>query len=326
MLDPVGLEFPTAAGISVLVREAVRRVQPDLIWSEHVEPAAGVAGLALQVPWVYSHHDWLYRLRRIRHGAPRLRDRWWLIVCRRAERTVIQAASWVVTGSFSDARRIEHVREGGVRVIPVAYAATAPFSLDKEAFTDVRIVHLGSLETTANRIGLEHYLRTTHASVMAQCRNQGIEPSLWIVGDASRMKEPLRRALREARTMLTGFVSDLTTVLRPFDISILPYEHDSGYRTKLPLLFKYAQVVVTTRSAIQGSLMPGLDEVCLVCDRLDDFPAAITSVAANPERREQLGKAAYTFFKRHFTHEAVGRQYRGLIDQVASLPHKVEPR
>jgi glycosyltransferase involved in cell wall biosynthesis len=178
---------------------------------------------------------------------------------------------------------------------------------------------VGSLETTANRVGLEAYLRKVHSHVMMACREKGLEPQLWIIGDASRVKEPLAGLLHRSNAVLKGFMPDLSSVLRAFDLTILPYEHDSGYRTKLPLLFSYAQVVVSTRAAVAGTRLEGLQEVCVLLDRLEEFPDAIARLAADSAERERLGRAARAFFERHFTHEVVRDQYRIVIESIPAI-------
>jgi glycosyltransferase involved in cell wall biosynthesis len=183
---------------------------------------------------------------------------------------------------------------------------------DQPAQSPPYIVHLGSVETTANRVGLEAYLRRIHPQLVAN----GVRARLRIIGDHSRLRDPLKTLLPEANAELLGFVADLKTALRPFDIAILPYEHDSGYRTKLPLLFNHAQAVVATRAAITGMQIPGLEEACVVVERLEDFIPAIIHLANAPDDREQLGCTAYEFFCRHFTIDAVLDDYRVLLQAM----------
>ncbi len=323
VVDPVSFEFPDAQIMAPILTESVNKVDPDAIWVEDRDLGAAMYRLAPPVPWVLSHHDLMYRIRGIRHGIRNMRDRWLLNVCRRAERTISRRATCVVTGSATDGQRLARLGCRRISVIPVAYGAFPRLPSDVRPSADVRIVHLGSLETTANRIGLEAYLRRAHAGVMAACRAEGLEPQLWVIGDARRVKEPLAGWIEKGNAVLKGFVPDLSSVLRPFDVSILPYEHDTGFRTKLPLLFSYAQVVVSTRAAVAGMASNGLQDVCVLVNRLDEFPSVIPRLAADPGARERLGRAARAFAEEHFSVNAVRGHYRALLESIP-ISHRLD--
>lgn len=173
----------------------------------------------------------------------------------------------------------------------------------------MRIVHLGSTETTANRIGLQAYFQEAHEQVVTLCREQKIELQLWLLGDTSRAKEPLAGQIRRSGAKLTGHVTNFDATLRPFDVTIIPYEHDTGFRSKMPLLFRYGQVLVSTRAALAGSWVEGLEKACVVVDSIADFPQAIANLAADPAERERLGRAANAFFNQHFSHAHVQNHY-----------------
>lgn len=313
VLDPVKFEFPTSDLTASLLDTVISNVKPDLIWVEHIEPAAAISRLDLTVPWVFSNHDLAHRIRKIRTGDNSLKKQWRLNICQRAEKKVLLSADTVVTGSFTDCERLKGMGHHQVFTIPMAYQSIPDIDVQGTAATDLRITHLGSLETTANRVGLEAYLQKAHQAVIQSCERDGRQATLVIIGDASRLKEPLASLLKQANAELKGFVSDLDSVLRPFDISILPYEHDSGYRTKLPLLLSYGQVVVSTHAAVAGTRIKGLDKVSILLDSLDDFPNAIAELAANPTRREQLGRAARQFFEDHFTYNGMMDHYNKML-------------
>ena len=316
--DPVSFEFEEADVIATKLRKTIQEIEPDLIWVEGTELAAAVSLLSPTVPWILSHHDLMYRIREIRYGARKTKERFLLTVCRRAEQKVIKSANWVLTGSTSDGERLRDLGASDVRVIPVAYEDEKALQTTRGGWRDVRIVHLGSLETTANRVGLEAYLKRAHSRVASLCAHAGIHPQLWIIGDSSKVKAPLAGLLKKDDTVLCNFVPDLSTVLRPFDISILPYEHDTGYRTKLPLLFKHRQTIVATRAAVMGSMSPGLEEACVIVDKLEDFSSVIARLAADRDERERIGRAGRDFFEKHYTLEAAQGQYEQLLQSTVA--------
>lgn len=319
LFAPIAYTFPHAPQIARHIEENIRQTQPDLIWVEHAEAAAGMALIPRPPRWIYSHHDLLYRVRGIRRQNHNARETWELNACRRAETQIIRSAPMIITASQTEAGRISKLGGKNIRVIPVSYEAIAPPPESARVESPTRIIHFGSLETTANRVGLEAYLKRAHKQVVQACQQNGVDVSLWIIGDASKAKEPLITLLKEANAALAGFIPDLSAALRPYDIAILPYEQDTGYRTKLPLLLGHAQIVVATRAAIAGTPLPGLNEVCLICEQLDDFPKAISQITSQKSKMENIGKLAHKFFMEHFTPGAFENDYLQLKNNHA--PH-----
>jgi len=313
LIDPLHSEFPAASVLAQQLRQKLEAQSPDILWIEDALPAAASSLLCPAVGWTYSHLDILHRVRRIRAAHLSYSARWSLKMCRRAEISVARAAPQIVTGSATDGERLRVMGCKRVAVLGMAYDKGMPSSETSCPAEDVRIVHIGSLETTANRVGLTAYLQKAHRAVVTACRQKGKYPQLWVIGDATRIKEPLAHLLQEANAIVCGFVPDLSQVLRPFDISILPYEHDTGYRTKLPLLLKHEQVVVATRASIISSLTDGLENACLLHDHLEGFAATIANLAIQPDERKAIGRKARMFFEQKCTMEAIRPQYERLI-------------
>ena len=310
-IDPVRYEFKFTPDVCLAIARQIKQYDPEFIWVERAELAAALINHTPDIPWILSQHDIGSYIWRIRFGSHTLAQRWNQFSYRRAEARVFQAAPLIVTGSSSDAQRSNKLGAKHVEVIPVAYDFILPEpAIRTSSVTPVYISHVGSLETTANRVGLDAYLRTVHP----QIREAGA--ILQIIGDDSRLKEPLQSLLRGANAQLKGFVPDLTQVLHPFNIAIIPYEFDSGYRTKLPLLFNHAQVVVTTRAAVNGMWIDGLETVCVALDRLEEFPEALLRLIGDSAERERLGRAAYAFYKAHFTLDAVMERYRTAVNRL----------
>jgi glycosyltransferase involved in cell wall biosynthesis len=295
------------------IQTCIQSLSPHLLWAEHSEVAAAVCSAAPDLPWIYSHHDMRYLIRLHRAAKSDHLDAFQAQFARRAEIRVIRAADVVLTGSSTEQNRLRRLGCPNIACIRMAYSKFPSIDLDVIP-ADVHITHVGSLETTANRSGLSSYLALAHPTVLAQA---GLP--LIIVGDATRTKPPLSELLLQPRVVCMGYVSDLGTVLRPYDISILPYTQDSGYRTKLPLLMGYGQVIVSTRAALAGSFLPGLEQVCVLLDRVEDFPEKIVWLAAHPEERRRLGLVGRAFAEQHFSPEAVRPMYADLMRQMIAL-------
>ncbi|MCC6972930.1 MAG: glycosyltransferase [Anaerolineae bacterium] len=309
LIRPFAHFFPEYRQVSAFIKRHMMEFSPDLMWVEGTELAISVLHCNPEQNWVYSHTDTLYHLYGIRQrqrGPSAWLEKQSL---RRAEEQVFRRVPFFMTGSTSVVEWVTQFRNRPTQFIPITYdlipPSSAPFAQTP------RIVHLGSLETTANRAGLEGYLRKAHPAVQRES-----DLALTIVGDASRVKPPLSDLLRQAGATLVGYAPDLNTALRPGDLAILPYEHDTGYRTKLPLLLAYGQVVISTRAAVAGSMLPGLEDVCLIVDQVEEFPKVLIPLAKDESRRMSLSSAARRFFEAHFTHPCVLDSYRNLLKDL----------
>jgi glycosyltransferase involved in cell wall biosynthesis len=126
-------------------------------------------------------------------------------------------------------------------------------------------------------------------------------PELLVVGDLTGSSKELIQAIQDARAVATGFVRDLSDVLRPYDIHIVPWEFDTGTRTRIPLAMSYGQVVISTRNAAAclGELVSG--ENCILVENVAEMVDAITMLLQNPEKRIAIGMAARQTFLGAFT-------------------------
>ena len=98
-------------------------------------------------------------------------------------------------------------------------------------------------------------------------KDTGVE--LEVVGDLTGASLELQQHLRSVKCV--GFVKDLRSVLRPFDIHIIPWEHNTGQRTRLPLALAMSQVVVSTKAAVAcyPEAVDGIN--CRLLDTLDEM-------------------------------------------------------
>lgn len=312
--DPLTAEFPQHKFLARAIWKCIDSLDPSLLWAEHSDAAAAVWSMCPSIPWVYSQTDMRYLIRSIRKTKSDLHQAVYDVLARNIEHQVNKGANMIITGSFTEKKRLEETGARNVKMIPMIHHNFPGLDPDFPPLPDVQLIHLGALETTANRQGLISYLSQAHPYVLEQT-----DVTLMIVGDASRIKSPLSKLLLQPRIICTGYIPDLATVLRPYDIAILPYPHDSGYRTKLPLLMGHAQAIVATRKAVVGSLLPGLDQVCILVERIEDFPQKIAWLAAHPEERKRIGLAGRAFAEQHFSANAVQPLYADLMRQIAHL-------
>jgi glycosyltransferase involved in cell wall biosynthesis len=173
------------------------------------------------------------------------------------------------------------------------------------------------MRTTANRIGLERFLAVVWPQVCAQ---MAAPPELWIVGDLSGISTDMQRQLEQAGAICTGFAPELTTVLRPYDIHIMPWEHNTGTRTRLPVIFNFAQVLVATSAAAACVPEAQHGTNALLIDALPDMAAAIVALCADDARRKQIGQAARRTFEQSFVRAALQPQFDHFIEQCLQAP------
>jgi glycosyltransferase involved in cell wall biosynthesis len=283
-----------------VLKQLIREVEPDFIWSQHFG-ATQVASLQSKVPVVYSHHDWLHKIKKVHangNGSSRLKD---------AEESVARKVKAVVSGSSVECEQLREIGCKNVAYIPVAYDL-ASLGPDARPAPSARLVHLGGMGTTANRVGLERFFEVAWPSL------SGVG-ELWVVGDTGQATPALARSL--ARVNCTGFVRDLGTVLRPFDLHIIPWEQSTGQRTRMVQAFNYAQVVVAVRASVAGFPEAVDGRNCRLVARLDQMADVVKELIDKPAERERLGKAARETFEKCFTRQSLLPRYQAVISSIS---------
>jgi glycosyltransferase involved in cell wall biosynthesis len=277
----------------------IRQLRPDLIWAHHFAPAQ-VAVLQHEVPVVWSHHDWLHRIKALRNRRAIDED------VKRAEEHVARRVARAVTGSYVELNELRQAGCAHVDYIPVTYAPVDG-SLVRSPDAPVRVVHLGGLQTTATRDGLERFLDVVAPRLTTP-------DALLVVGDLAGASDGLLGKLQNVTC--TGFVDDLVGVLQPFDLHVVPWEHTTGQRTRVPLALNFGQVVVSTRDAVSGFPEMRDGENCRLVARLDDMAGVINELMDRPDERRRLGTAARDTFEQHFSRAAVLPRYRAVLDAM----------
>ena len=139
---------------------------------------------------------------------------------------------------------------------------------------------------------------------------------MWVVGDMAGASVRLNEMLKNVTA--PGFVSDLAQVLRPNDIHVIPWEYETGQRTRLVQAFKYGQAVVATRKSVSCFPEAVDDHNCILVDSLEEMSHAIIRLRLDDVHRTRLGKNARATFISSFTRDSLMPRYKLLIDSISS--------
>lgn len=281
------------------LRQILAEIQPDFIWAHHLE-AATLSAQIKSTPFIYFHHDWLYRIFAFRNGRPHN------AVLKKREEDISRSAFAVVTGSAYEHKELLDLGCKRVRYIPVTYD---PVAVDMaNPGHKPNLVHLGGMGTTANWQGLLSFFEEAWPSLATQ----GFR--LDVIGDIQPAPQSLAQHLKAVNCH--GFVSDLSTVMRPYDLQIIPWNHPTGQRTKVPVALNYAQVIIACRGGVAGFKDLQSERNCILVDSVEEMPQAIRRVTENSELRMRLGKAAKATFEHHFTRQILLPRYQDLLEEL----------
>lgn len=311
--DPAAYLFTTVnAETTAAFGRTVAELAPDLIWAENLVPALLAAGAAGPVPVVYSHHDWIWRIFKLQSaGRGRAcRSRMNIRLTKRAEHSLIRRVAGCVSASVTEYEELQRLKPRRAHYLPTTYAA-ADLPGAEAPRRQARVVHLGGMQTAASRIGLQRFLELVWPVVRAQLNPA---PELWVVGSLKGAPNRLLDALKQAGAVCTGFVADLGSVLSPFDLHVVPWEHNTGTRTRIPAALNYSQLVISTKSA--AACLPELKhgENCVLVDELRSMAGEIVSLATDIERRVRIAASGRRTFMECYTVESALPRVNRILD------------
>ncbi len=265
----------------------------DLVWAEWRWTAILAHYSNLSIPIIYAHHDWEFKLRKLKSSLSLL-EKFHLKQKKRVELELVKNVSACVSASFTETEEIKAYGNLKALYIPLTYQEVEMTKNDSETPS---IVHLGGMGTTANRIGLERFLEVCWDDLKQKIPT--IE--LKVIGNLKYASDSLKKRLEDPQIQCLGFVEDLQPELKAYDIHIIPWEYNTGTRTRIPLVFNYAQVLVVTKAA--ASCYPEVihDENSILSDDLSQMTIQLLDLYKNQEKRIFIGDNARKTFQEHFT-------------------------
>jgi len=275
------------------IENVILEYKIDLIWAEWRWNAIMIAAFNLKTPSIYSHHDWEYKLAKLRTPHQNLNKRFHTYQKKRVEINLIKNVTGVVSGSYTETNEVlEHQKKA--LYLPTTYIN---IEIDAKPNKQPRIIHLGGMGTTANRIGLERFITVCWDKIKEEVPNV----ELVVIGKLKGASKNLLEIINKDNQILSlGFVKDLEAVLLPGDYHIIPWEFNTGTRTRVPVVFNHKQVLVATKAAVE--CYPEVtDKNAVLCDDLTDMGHKIIDLYKNNHQGMKIALEGKKLFKNHFT-------------------------
>lgn len=305
------------ARLQAIISEA----KPDIIWAEHYLAAWMAIDASPETRIIYGHYDWEWKLiplRRKNGYRPSLNLKSFLKRSlhihqrKRLDEALTKRAAAVAAVSASEADDVSKLGVLNVIYLPPGYPAV-DLSPQPEDLFKPRIVHLGQMRTTATRVGLEDFLEKCWPELV----NLGSEiPELWVIGRMDGASPQALVALDRIGAVCPGFVEDLSTVLRPYDIHIVPWSQNTGVRTRIPLALNYTQALVAMRST--AACLPELHdgENCLLVNDFGEMAQAIRQLLDDDTLRRRIADEGHKTFLACFTREGLQPRFDQFLNQL----------
>lgn len=291
------------------LKEIVNRHKIDLVWAEWRWAAIWVMETKLDVPKIYSHHDWEYKLALLR-AKPNLNKKFHTFQKKRVEMKMVKTMDACISGSFTETQEIKTISKKQALYLPTTYDSV---KIDLKPNKFPSLIHLGGMGTTANRLGLERFLEVCWQDIKKAVPNIQLK----IIGNLKNAQSSLTQKLEDNQIIKVGFVKDLSTELYPEDIHIIPWEYNTGTRTRVPVILNYQQVLVGTSEAVK--CFPEINSKnAILCQGLNVMKDAIIDLYSDREKLHLLATSGKKTFKETFTSESQTKPLKDFLKQFIS--------
>ncbi|WP_430408599.1 glycosyltransferase [Kordia sp.] len=291
-----------------ILKEYISVNNINLVWAEWRWTAILAHYAKLPIPVIYAHHDWEFKLRKLKSRLSLL-QKFHLKQKKRVELDLVKNVYGCVSASFTETEEIKVFGNENALYIPLMYKEVTITKNDSKVPS---IVHLGGMGTTANRIGLERFLEVCWEDLKQQIPTVELN----VIGSLKYASNSLKNRLKDPKIKCLGFVENLEPALKAYDIHIIPWEYNTGTRTRIPLVFNHAQVLVCTKAA--ASCYPELNhnENCILSDNLQHMTTQLIDLYNNTEKRIFTGNNARKTFLNHFTTDKQMEKLKEFLERV----------
>jgi len=264
---------------------------------------------------VYSMHDLAVQTIRLR-GSLRARPvtfktRLFWRYLEWLEGRLIRKAQSVICVSASEAAKVNSRWHIATEYIPTVSAeAAAPLAAENLS-GPARFWFYGSSGATANKVMLDHIADKIFDLI--QVAIPGAE--FHQVGQCDTYA-PARIEWLQRHFTVHGFVENPANIFRRGDFCLIPYEHDTGFRTKLPELCGYGMIAAgyPATFACCPEMRDGYN--CIIGANPAELVQKLAAAAADPTLRRKLTEGAIATRREAFSHAALLGRYRHALDFV----------
>jgi glycosyltransferase involved in cell wall biosynthesis len=147
----------------------------------------------------------------------------------------------------------------------------------------------------------------------------GEPPELLVIGNLQAGNiDTIREQMHHPNIKALGFIPDLSNVMRPYDIHVIPYEYNTGTRTRLPVALNYNQVLISTRKAVEA--FAGLEHMhnCILVDSLEEMAEYVRAVYEGKIQYKQIADNGRKFFEQEFTVGGQKNRLKNFLDKIYS--------
>ncbi len=281
-------------------------IQPDLILADWIGAMMLVPD---GVPVLYSHHDFHYKIISVRMETQgkqiRLIDRLRIARLRREELRLCSKASHIICVSDSERKELEKISTPSTYIPIVESTIPRPSKLATEKG---RVFMFGNWENTAMRFSAKH-LRTKIWPLFEE-----IPPSVeWHQVGEPAWQESENWKWIQKHFVCHGFVMDLSEIFRIGDASFIPYQRDTGFRTKFVTACGYGLVNIGYEKTFlcAPEFIPGQN--CITGKSPDELADAIYWYSKNEKVRKNLGESSRLLYEQKFSFESQLPKYEKVL-------------
>jgi len=301
-------QFPEWGGLQAQVKQAVKRIAPDLIWADHIQ---SLLLAPKELPIVYGHLDFIYQLQPVRRVAHRGRirrpDAIRTSSQQKLEHNLCRTARFAVSVSSTDLKVFDEL---GVPSVYMPVFGPAIARREMKPRSKARAFLFGRSNTAMNM-----QRRTLKEDVWPHVRADSA-PEWHLVGEEPATKDDTWRWFEQNFTR-HGFVEDLGTVFTPGDLCLIPYKDDTGFRAKFVTAAAYGMVNIGYEETFRCApeFVPG--ENCLAARDGAHFAELVHQYTADASMRERLANASRALYDEKFTLASHLATYERILRQSA---------
>jgi len=273
-------------GLAQLADLLAREKDARAIWCEHLMPVL-YASMALpeetfREKVIYSHHDFAFKILRIRATALRHRLRSFLV--RRLEMSVFRELRHFVSGSQSEARQIERLAPLADRVefLPCFYPSLGPGEL-KPAGAGVKLYHLGTAGATANKVGIRFFFEKVFPAI------EHLPFTMEFFGNIKdHILQEFPHLKDHPKLVFHGFVLDLGGKIEEGMIHVIPYSGMTGTRTRVAGLARFKPSLLGFKTIQDSYPFLANGENAMIAEDDEDFVAKLRELISDASLRRRI--------------------------------------